>query len=107
MHMTADAQPRFLITRLSAIGDCILTMPLACALRDAFPEAWIGWLAGKGGAAVVQGPPAIDEVIISPRHVLQKPRELWKMWGVLKSLKIDITIDPQGLSKSAALGWLT
>ncbi len=35
----ADRAPRILITRLSAIGDCILTLPLACALREHWPDA--------------------------------------------------------------------
>lgn len=100
-------RPRFLISRLSAIGDCILTMPLACALRDAFPQAWIGWLAEKGGASLLQGHPAIDEVIIAPKRVLRRPSELWKLWGQLHSLQIDITLDPQGLLKSAILARLT
>ena len=29
--------PRVLIVRLSAVGDCLQTMPLACAVRDRWP----------------------------------------------------------------------
>jgi heptosyltransferase-1 len=105
--MPSPAQPRFLITRLSAIGDCILTMPLACALRDAFPQAWIGWLAEKGGASLLQGHPALNEVIVAPKRVLRSPGELWKLRGKLRSLRIDTTLDPQGLTKSAALAWIS
>jgi len=100
-------QPRFLITRLSAIGDCILTMPLACALRDAFPQAWIGWLAEGGGASLLQGHPALDEVIVSPKHVLHSPRQTWQLRSKLRSLNIGTTLDPQGLFKSAIMGWLS
>lgn len=105
--MKNQQEPRFLISRLSAIGDCVLTMPLACALRDAFPNAWIGWLVEKTASPLLQGHPALDEVIIAPKHVLQKPRELWKLWGQLKALRVDITLDPQGLLKSSTLAWLT
>ncbi len=35
--MPSDARPRILICRMSAIGDAILTMPVACALRDEYP----------------------------------------------------------------------
>jgi heptosyltransferase-1 len=105
---TSERQaPRILISRLSAIGDCILTMPLACALRDAFPNAWIGWLVEKTASPLLKGHPALDEVIIAPKHVLQKPRELWNFSGTLKSLRVDITLDPQGLLKSSTLAWLT
>ncbi len=105
--LKTNSQPRFLITRLSAIGDCILTMPLACALRDAFPQAWIGWLAEKGGASLLQGHSAIDEVIIAPKRVLRSASELWKLRGQLQALRVDTTLDPQGLTKSAVLAWLT
>src|SRR5438445_346969 len=39
--------PRFdslLIVRLSAMGDIIHTLPAAAALRQAFPQATLGWL---------------------------------------------------------------
>src|SRR2546430_17288969 len=35
---------RLLIVRLSAMGDVIQTLPAAFALREAFPNAMIGWL---------------------------------------------------------------
>ena len=35
---------RLLIVRLSAMGDVIHTLPAAQALREAFPDAHIGWL---------------------------------------------------------------
>ncbi|WP_425616851.1 glycosyltransferase family 9 protein [Anatilimnocola sp. NA78] len=105
--MTTHSQPRFLITRLSAIGDCILTMPLACALRDAFPQAWIGWLAEKGGASLLQGHPALDEVIVSPKRVLHSLTDTWQLRAKLRALKIDVSLDPQGLAKSAVMGWLS
>ncbi|WP_254509319.1 glycosyltransferase family 9 protein [Anatilimnocola floriformis] len=105
--MTAESQPRFLITRLSAIGDCVLTMPLACALRDAFPHAWIGWVAEKAGGSLLQGHAAIDQVIIAPKGVLKSPRKLWTLRKELQALRPDITLDPQGLLKSSVLGWLS
>ena len=35
---------RLLIVRLSAMGDVIHTLPAAQVLREAFPQAHIGWL---------------------------------------------------------------
>ena len=37
--MTEHTAPRILISRMSAIGDAILTLPVACAIREHFPEA--------------------------------------------------------------------
>jgi len=105
--MPAGNQPRFLITRLSAIGDCVLTMPLACALRDAFPRAWIGWVVEKGGATLLDGHPAVDEVIVSPKGVLSSPTKLWKFRQELQAHRPDIALDPQGLLKSSVLAWLS
>jgi heptosyltransferase I len=105
--MNDHAQPRFLIIRLSAIGDCILTMPLACALRDAYPNAWIGWVAEKAGASLLYDHPALDEVIVAPKGCLRSPSKLWDMRGKLRALRVDTTLDPQGLLKSAAFAWLT
>jgi heptosyltransferase I len=105
--MTNPTQPRFLITRLSAIGDCILTMPLACALRDAFPDAWIGWITEKGCASLLQEHTALDQVIVVPKQFLYKPRELLRVRRKLQALRIDTTLDPQGFIKSSALGWLS
>ena len=41
--MAADA-PRILITRLSALGDIIHTLPVAFAIKDKYPRATIAWL---------------------------------------------------------------
>ncbi len=105
--MPAESQPRFLITRLSAIGDCVLTMPLACALREAFPHAWIGWVAERGGASLLEGHPALDQVIVAPKGVLKSPQKLWDLRKQLQSLRPDIALDPQGLLKSAIISWLS
>lgn len=105
--MTNPKQPRFLITRLSAIGDCILTMPLACSLRDAFPDAWIGWVTEKAGASLLKGHLALDEVIVVPKQFLYKPREVWRIRRQLRKLSVDTALDPQGFIKSSALGWLS
>ena len=45
-----SGQPRILIVRLSAIGDTIHAMPVLCALRDQFPNAFLGWVVeGRSG----------------------------------------------------------
>ena len=44
---------RILIVRLSAMGDVIHTLPAAQALRDAFPDAMIGWLIEERWAEII------------------------------------------------------
>ena len=48
--MTSVTPQRILITRLSAVGDCVQTMPLACAFRDLFPQAHIAWVVERAAA---------------------------------------------------------
>ena len=99
--------PRFLIVRLSAIGDAIQTMPVACALRERFPQAFIAWAVEKRAAALLEGHPAIDELILLPRGWLKSPRGVWQLRRRLRDLQIDTTIDVQSLSKSSILAWLS
>src|SRR4029077_12722035 len=47
---------RLLITRLSAMGDVIHTLPAAYALREAFPDAMIGWLIEERWAELLCAP---------------------------------------------------
>ena len=98
--------PRFLITRLSAIGDCMETLPLAMAIKDRWPESHLTWIVDCGADSLLKQHSAIDEVIRLRKGFLSRPRELWQLRQQLRSLKIDFSIDPQGLLKSAILGWL-
>ena len=47
---------RLLIVRLSAMGDVIHTLPAVHALREAFPEAYIGWLIEERWAELLCAP---------------------------------------------------
>ena len=47
---------RLLIVRLSAMGDVIHTLPAAYALRQAFPNAMIGWLIEERWAKLLCAP---------------------------------------------------
>jgi lipopolysaccharide heptosyltransferase I len=99
--------PRFLITRLSAIGDCIHTMPLVSALRKRFPSAYIAWATQSVPATLLDGYPGLDQTIVVDRNWLKSPRQIVMLRQKLRALKFDVTIDPQSLTKSAAIGWLS
>jgi lipopolysaccharide heptosyltransferase I len=104
--MTSSA-PRILITRLSAIGDCIHTMPLVGALRRGFPRAHVAWITQAAPASLLEGYPGLDEVIVAPRGWLKSLRQLRRLRRELRSREFDIVLDPQSLTKSALLGWLS
>jgi ADP-heptose:LPS heptosyltransferase len=94
-----------LITRLSAIGDCLLTLPLANALRAAFPRALIAWAVEPGPARLIAGHPAVDEFLIVPRSWLKSPRAARALRRDLRARRFDCVLDPQSLTKSSLLGW--
>jgi lipopolysaccharide heptosyltransferase I len=102
-----NASPRILIARLSAVGDCIHTAPVASALRRQFPGAFIAWVVQGGPASLLESHPAIDRVIAVKKCWLRSPQEVAQLRSKLKSLEFDITIDPQSLSKSAIAAWLS
>lgn len=105
--MNAHGTPRFLITRLSAVGDCILTTPVASALRRHFPNAFIAWIVQGGTASILEGHPAIDRLIIVKKGWMRSPHELACVRSALRALQFDVAIDPQSLTKSAVAAWLS
>jgi heptosyltransferase I len=105
LRMT-DRSPRILIVRLSAIGDVLHGLPVLCALRDALPQAHLAWMVEGRAADLLQGHPALDEMVAVRRRWLKSPRVVLDVWRQLHG-RFDITIDVQGLSKSAVAARLT
>ena len=101
---TALAPPRrALVTRLQRIGDAILTLPVVDALRVAFPECAIDYLAEEGPAQAAIGHPAIDRVL-----VLRKARAPFlpaspALLATLRARRYDWVIDLYGNPRSALL----
>jgi len=101
------AAPRILIVRLSAIGDAIHGIPVLCALRAALPEAFLGWVVEGRSGDLLEGHPALDELVRLPRGWLKSPGEVWRLRRRLRELHFDTTIDLQCLTKSAIAAWLS
>jgi heptosyltransferase I len=105
--MPADRPPRILIVRLTALGDVIHGLPVACALRAALPEATIGWVVEGRNAELLAGHPALDHVIVAPRRWMKSPRAILALRRQLRSFECDMSIDLQCLTKSAVAAWLS
>jgi len=99
--------PRFLITRLSALGDTILSIPVMCALRDQFPHAQIGWIAEPLPSKILADHPDLNFLFTVPKGWLKKPNEVWRLRKSLAAHRFDVVIDPQGLTKSSVAGWFS
>ena len=96
-----STSPRLAIVRLSAIGDVIHGLPVLCALRQRFPEARIAWVVETRAAALLRGHSALDELITVPRGWLKSPQAVWDLRCRLRQFRPQVTIDLQGLTKSA------
>lgn len=107
-------RPKILIVRLGAIGDVIHTLPALAALRRALPEAHLAWAVERGGAAkILRGNPYLDELIELDlrgwRKNLTKASTIStirKNLSFLRAAKYDLSLDFQGLFKSAMVPWL-
>ncbi len=105
--MTSDVRPRILISRMSAIGDAILTLPVACALRDEMPESYIAWVVEEKAAPMVRGHQTLDAVIQLQRGWFTSPSGVREARQLLRQHRFDISIDCQGNTKSSLAGWLS
>lgn len=103
----SDKPNHVLITRLSAIGDCIATLPLAAAIRDALPSTKISWCVSCAAKQLLQICPDVDHVIPVSKRYLKEPSQWLTLRRVLRERPIDCVIDPQSLTKSAVLGRLS
>jgi len=96
-----NAPRSIVIVRLSAIGDVLHGVPVAVALRRSFPHARIGWVVEGRAADVLAGHPAVDHLFRLPRGWLTSPRTVFALRQQLRWFAADVTIDLQGLLKSA------
>jgi len=71
---------RILISRTDAIGDVMLTLPLASLLRQHFPRAWIGFLGKNYTRAVVECCSAIDEFVEAGDFLAAESKKLRENW---------------------------
>ncbi|HAA67666.1 MAG TPA: glycosyl transferase family 9 [Planctomycetaceae bacterium] len=105
--MPLDGSPRILITRTSAVGDCILTLPMLCALRKHYPRAMLAWVTEPGPAQLLGEHPDLDQLLVVSKGWLKSLTRIKEIRKTLQELQIDTVLDPQSLTKSAALGWLS
>ncbi|MEP7211702.1 MAG: lipopolysaccharide heptosyltransferase I [Acidobacteriota bacterium] len=101
---------RLLIVKLGAIGDIVHTLPALSAIRRAFPDAEIGWIAEQRSIEILRGHPYIDQLFeIDTRRwrsgmkAGQALTEVGKELGGLRRAAFETAIDFQGLLKSAAI----
>lgn len=101
---------RILIIKPSSLGDVVHALPVLAVLRQAYPAAYIAWLAGTSFAPLLEGHPLLNEVIPFDRgrfgKMLRSPRillEFLRFVGDIRRRKFDLIVDLQGLVRSGFL----
>src|ERR1044072_755351 len=80
---------RFLISRLSSLGDVVCSLPAAAALKKGVPDAGATWVGDKRFAAIVEACSAVDRVVVRQKGSAPIDGEY------------EAALDLQGLLKSA------
>jgi len=96
---------RILIVLLGAIGDVTRALPLLMRLRRGYPQAHISWAVEPAAAALVQGHPALNEVIVFDRPA--GGAEFLRFLHRIHAVRPDLTIDLQRHLKSGVISWVS
>ncbi|MCF8177138.1 MAG: glycosyltransferase family 9 protein [Sulfuritalea sp.] len=80
--MSPQPAPKILVIRRDNIGDLVCTTPLITALRQRFPDGWLGALVNSYNAPVLDGNPHLDEVFVytKAKHRSQDESLLGILW---------------------------
>jgi heptosyltransferase II len=98
---------KILLFHTAFIGDIILALPLAQALRAQFPGSTTSFVATPAASTVLRNHPAIDEII--PYDKKGEDRGLGGLLGLAAALRrrhFDLAIIPHRSLRSAAIPWL-
>ncbi len=94
---------RILIVLHGSIGDVVRALPLAELLRQGFPKSFLCWSIEPLSWPLIQGHPAIDEIIVFERH------RGWRAFGSflakIRAKKFDLVLDLQRHFKSGVISW--
>ena len=90
--LSAAAVTKILIIRRDNIGDLVCTTPLIAALRQRFPQGWLGALVNSYNAPVLDGNPDLDEVFVYTKakhrgHNESLPGILWRRLLMMRRLR--------------------
>ena len=96
---------RLLMILLGAIGDVVCGMPLAQRLRAGWPRTRIIWAVEPAAAPLLDGHPAVDEVIVFRRR--GGVPALIDIGRALRDSRAELVLDLQRHFKSGVFSWWT
>ncbi|MDE2127822.1 MAG: glycosyltransferase family 9 protein [Armatimonadetes bacterium] len=109
MSLTRVSPRRILVVKLSAMGDIVHALPVSAALGRAFPQAEIIWVTHDAFLPLLDGNPWVTQVISVPRsyrkyaNLTAYCRRYFGQLVQIRKLHCDVSIDLQGLAKSAVV----
>lgn len=99
---------RLLIVRLGALGDIVHAIPVAAALRRAYPSAQIDWLVSAKHRDVLDLVTVLDErIVINDRGAATGGQTVARAIRGLRGTGYEVALDLQGLLKSALIARLS
>jgi ADP-heptose:LPS heptosyltransferase len=101
VEAAASTGPRVLIVLLGAIGDVVRALPLAMRLRRGLPEARLSWAVEPTAAPLLEGHPAIDELLIFRRDL--GARAFVRFLRTVRAGAFDVVLDLQRHLKSGVV----
>jgi heptosyltransferase-1 len=109
-----EPRQRFLVIRLSSIGDIVHALPAVAALGETHPDAEIHWAVESRYAALLEGNPFVHRVVkldtLAWRRKLTSPAVIKEIVRAIRSIRkarFDAALDFQGLYKSALIARLS
>lgn len=113
-----SATRRVALIRLSSLGDVVHALPVAHALRAAWPRCELTWIVERREEAILAGNQDLDYVVSVDtrgwRRELRRVRgargalgEIGSLAQRLRAGRFDVALDLQGLWKSGVITWLT
>jgi heptosyltransferase-1 len=79
------------------MGDVIHGLPVACAIKDYLPGAFVAWLAEDWASQVLDGHPAIDQLITVPPSWTRSLPQMLRLRRQLRASRFDVVLDLQGV----------
>ena len=104
---------KFLIIKLSSIGDIVHALPFLRTLRTNHPNAYIAWIIEESFQDLIKCNPDLDEVIPVRTKYWRKNlntkswNEICQTRKLLKEHRFDWTFDLQGLIKTGFIARMT
>ena len=106
-------QKKFLLIKVSSLGDVVHALPALATLRANHPSATIAWLVEEPYKDLLYKNPDLDEIIVIRTRQWRKNWSLKTLGEIrdtivlLRQRKFDVALDLQGLIKTGLIAFLS